>query len=922
MECFEIRDLTFSYPATQKPTLLNLSISVKQGQFVTLCGPSGCGKSTLLRQLKPVLAPHGTRSGEILFEGVPLPELPDRTQSSKIGFVMQSPENQVVTDKVWHELAFGLESLGHDTETIRLRVAEMASFFGIENWFYKRVTELSGGQKQLLNLASVMAMQPSVLILDEPTSQLDPIAAADFLATIGKINRELGTTIIITEHRLEEVFPFADRVLVMDAGKLICDGAPAQVGAELKSYAHTMFLAMPTPMRVYAAVPNGLPCPITVRDGREWLNQLTIENGQLTIEGGKQEYGEAVIELEEVWFRYEKESPDILKGLSCTVRRGEFLAILGGNGTGKSTTLALMSGRKKPYRGRVKISGVPIEKAGDLYTGLLGVLPQNPQALFLRKTVREDLWEMLSERGFTKAQKEDRLRRVAGVCRLEHLLHMHPYDLSGGEQQRTALAKVLLTQPKILMLDEPTKGFDAEFKAQFAEILSDLMAGGATIIMVSHDVEFCAKYARRCAMVFDGTIVSADTPRKFFAGNSFYTTSANRMARHLIPEAVTAEDIIRACGGKVSDAEYRKKQGDTPVWTVEAEPQPEKTPPGKKSLIKYLDAIIAFISLIFTAIPLYRDRDIIKALISGGDLAVRTLADTKTVWSYALLIVLLCAELGVIWNRFRKRPDIEQLNYQVPPDKRVLTKRTLAAVVIVLIAIPLTILFGVKVLDDRQYYFVSMAVIIETMLPFIMIFEGKKPQARELVIIAVLCAIGVAGRTAFFMLPQFKPVIAITIIAGVAFGGEAGFLVGAVTGFVSNFFYGQGPWSPLQMFSFGIIGFLAGLLFRKGILRRNRVALSVFGGIATFIIYGGIMNVASLMMFQSVDTITGEMVIAAYLQGIPFDLLHAVSTVSFLWVISDSMLEKLDRIKLKYGLLEAGDKGALEPAAKKSAEIN
>jgi energy-coupling factor transporter ATP-binding protein EcfA2 len=213
--------------------------------------------------------------GEILFEGRPLDGIGQREQSERIGFVQQSPENQIVTDKVWHELAFGLESLGYDTATIRGRVAEMASFFGIQTWFYKNVTELSGGQKQLLNLASVMAMQPSVLILDEPTSQLDPIAASDFLATVGKINRELGTTVLMTEHRLEEVFPMSDRVLVMDGGRILADGTPREVGARLRSAGHAMFLAMPTAMRVWAAVPNGAPCPVTVREGRDWLAEFS-----------------------------------------------------------------------------------------------------------------------------------------------------------------------------------------------------------------------------------------------------------------------------------------------------------------------------------------------------------------------------------------------------------------------------------------------------------------------------------------------------------------------------------------------------------------------------------------------------------------------------------------------------------------------
>ena len=408
MEAFEVRDLSFAYPEQRKDTLSQLSFTIPQGQFVSLCGPSGCGKSTLLRQLKTVLVPAGYRRGKIFFEGKPLDEVDQRTQSARIGFVQQSPENQIVTDKVWHELAFGLESLGYDTPTIRSRVAEMASFFGIQTWFYKNVTELSGGQKQLLNLASIMAMQPSVLILDEPTSQLDPIAASDFLSTIGKVNRELGTTIILTEHRLEEAFPLSDRVLVMDKGRLIADGSPREVGDLLQGSGHGMFLAMPTAMRVWASVQGASPCPITVRDGRDWLEdyakghplvELQEERISVTAE-------ETAITLEDVWYKYEKDLPDVVKGVSLTVKKGEFLALLGGNGTGKTTTLSLVGGLMEPYRGEVKLSG----KAATL--------PLDPQTLFVKKTVREDLYEMFRGMKLDKAHQENRIARAVQLCRL------------------------------------------------------------------------------------------------------------------------------------------------------------------------------------------------------------------------------------------------------------------------------------------------------------------------------------------------------------------------------------------------------------------------------------------------------------------------------------------------------------------------
>ena len=889
MECFEIRGLTFSYPEQTKKTLDDLTFSVGQGEFIALVGPSGCGKTTLLRQLKTVLAPHGNLSGDILFEGRPLPDIDQREQSAHIGFVLQNPDNQIVTDKVWHELAFGLESLGYDTQTIRGRVAEMTSFFGIQTWFYKNVSELSGGQKQLLNLAAIMAMQPSVLILDEPTSQLDPIAAADFLATVGKINRELGTTVIMTEHRLEEVFPMSDRVLVMDGGRIICDGWPRRVGEELKNSGHSMFLSMPAPMRIYAAVPNEQKCPITVRDGRLWLDEFASKHALRIIDGeepdGKQRLPDDVpeIELDDVWFKYDKDLPDVIRGLSFKAYRGEFLAILGGNGTGKTTTLSIISGINRPYRGKVCLGGKEFSEHGGLFDGLLGVLPQNPQALFVKKTVREDLQEILKKKKLSKEENNNKIASVSRLCRLEELMERHPYDLSGGEQQRAALAKVLLLEPKMLLLDEPTKGLDAEFKQVFAEILESLLRRGVTVVMVSHDIEFCAKYAHRCAMFFDGSIVTEDTPRAFFSGNSFYTTSANRMARHLLPDAITAEDVIVACGGHVPDPPMLPPDDDP---LPEDEPTAVKEDQKKLPLWRKLTAAVAGAVLLAAAVIALKEPDI------------PWLTGNNKIWLYIVLIVAaVVLELAV--NRKNDKP----IEYeQVPKGKRKLSKRTVAAAAMILLAIPLTIYIGVYYLGDRKYYFISLLIILETMIPFFLVFERRKPQARELVIISVLCAIGVAGRAAFFMLPEFKPVAAMVIISGVAFGGETGFLVGAVTMLVSNIMFSQGPWTPWQMFAMGIIGFLAGVLFRKGFLRRSRLPLCVFGGLATLIIYGGLMNPSSVIMYN--DNPTWPMFLSAYLMGFPFDLVHASATVLFLWFISRPMLEKLDRIKVKYGLIE------------------
>ena len=414
MQTFTISDLSFTYPTETAPALQNVSLSIEAGSFTVLCGRSGCGKSTLLRQLKPILQPHGTKTGEILFEGKPLDSLTQREQSARIGFVLQNLDAQLVTDKVWHELAFGLESLGLDTPTIRRRVAEIASYFGIQNWFYTPVAELSGGQKQLVNLASVMALEPSVLLLDEPTSQLDPIAATDFLSTLGRINRELGTTIILSEHRLEDALALSTNVVFMERGCVLDTGTASEVGARLKAADSDMFSAMPVPMRIYASVPNELSCPVTVAQGRLWLESFSQTHKLSPIPApaaAKRHEDAPAVELTEAFFRYDKESPDVVKALSLRAYRGELLAILGGNGTGKSTTMGLISGVNRAYRGKVSVLG----HAPQEVLSRVALLPQDPQTLFVKNTVIEDLLSVLDDQPKDKRKARWRFRRQSSA---------------------------------------------------------------------------------------------------------------------------------------------------------------------------------------------------------------------------------------------------------------------------------------------------------------------------------------------------------------------------------------------------------------------------------------------------------------------------------------------------------------------------
>ena len=828
MGCIQINQLSFTYPEDTEPALQDVSLTIPDGAFFVLCGLSGCGKSTLLRQLKPALAPHGTGSGSIYYNGVRIDKLDLRQQSQKIGFVQQNPEYQIVTDKVWHELAFGMESLGYDTGTIRRRVAEMASFFGIQTWFQKSTAELSGGQKQLLNLAAVMVLQPDVLILDEPASQLDPIAASEFLELLGRINRELGTTIILSEHRLEEALAFATKAAVLDNGRVLAEGSVPDIGAFLRNTRHAMYQAMPCAMQVWAALASQTvseECPVSVREGNLWLNRYAARHpANACIVHEKPLTGEAaepVIRAKGVWYRYERNDTDVVKGFDFTARKGDRICILGGNGTGKTTALKLLAGLYAPYRGSVT------------HTGTVMLLPQNPQTMFLKSTVRADLLAALPR----QEQKEEAILETARLCGIANLLSRHPYDLSGGEQQRAALAKLLLLQPDILLLDEPTKGFDIAFQQTFASILDALQQRGITVIMVSHDVEFCARYGQQCMLFFDGAVIVSEPARTFFAGNHFYTTAASRIARNILPEAITAEDIILSFEG--SDSSRMPYPLTPPENKADTDTRQRKEQTGQTKK---------------------------EESRGGGNCRIEHTDEQKD---------------------------------ERPSGNRAVWSSRLCRL-LPLVCIPLTLLLGMQYLPGNRQYITALLVMAEAMLPFLAAFENRKPHARELVLLAVICAIAVAGRAAFFMLPQCKPVLAIIILTGAVLGAEAGFLAGVITMLASNMLFGQGIWTPWQMFAMGLCGYLAGVLFQKGRLPHSRFSLGLFGLICAIGIYGVIMNLSTALLYT--PELTFRAIAPYLLSGYPMDCMHGAATWLFLWLGAEPVIEKLERIKEKHGI--------------------
>ena len=512
----EIRNVSFTYPVQENAALSRVNLNIEDGEFVLVCGDSGSGKTTLLKLLKREISPVGERSGEIFVFGKRIEDLSEKESVSRIAYVSQSIESSLVCEDVRRELAFTAESLGFESAEIRRRTAETAMFFGIEHLFRRKVDELSGGEKQLVSLAAAVVCVPDILILDEPCARLDPIASKKLIHYVRRLNVEMGITVIISEHRTDDIFPAASKVVVLDKGHVVFSGGPNEaVGApSVPEY------LLPAASRIYRRIKiegSNKDAAIDVVSCQQFIRR---QGGDIVLDMFENDVCEDrknkdnIVLLKDVYFSFGGRRDDVLRGLSLDINSGEVLAILGGNGAGKTTLLNVISGVYRCESGRRKAK---FRRAG--------VLPQDVRNLFLTSTVSDDL-AMAASVGESAAIDD-----IVEMMGLRHLLERNPFDLSGGELERAGIAKVLLGQPDIVLLDEPTKGMDRRSAAELCGVIASLKGRGIAVVIVTHDAEIAERCADRCGLLFDGDIVSVETTDKFFAGLDYFTTETRRIFR-------------------------------------------------------------------------------------------------------------------------------------------------------------------------------------------------------------------------------------------------------------------------------------------------------------------------------------------------------------------------------------------------------
>jgi len=545
-ELMSLKQLTFTYPATSRPALNDVDLSIASGDFVVIVGATGSGKTTLLRQLKPELIPAGKLTGTAQYQGRSIQTLSTTESAQAIGVVVQDPVVQPVMATVIEELAFSLENVGVSATSMPGRIAEIANFLGLDQILHTPLQKLSGGQLQLVNLASALVLHPAMLLLDEPTAQLDPTTAQNFLNVLQQVHHELGLTIVMSEHRLDRVLPLASRLLIMQDGALLAAGSVA-TGLQLMTQ-HTELASF------VPAIPNffvqqhltGHRLPLTVATAQQMLGQRGISFKLRSSAMPVKTAGSPLLTLTGVSFRYDQQAPT-LRTIDVTFATGTWVAILGKNGAGKSTLLRVLAGLRKPQHGKVRLDKQLVWKLNNsALIRQVGLLSQHPIDQFTGLTVREELTAQarLGNEPANATTVTDWLAKL----QLTAVADQNVFDLSGGQQQLVGLGLALITRPRLLLLDEPTKGLDPVTKQLVGRLLENYRAAGVTIVMASHDVEFSAQFATHGTFMFDGQLTPVQLSREFFTTNFMATTAVNRLLRQWVPQALFSTDVERKGG--------------------------------------------------------------------------------------------------------------------------------------------------------------------------------------------------------------------------------------------------------------------------------------------------------------------------------------------------------------------------------------
>lgn len=545
-----VQDLSFAYPDQTAKVLDHINLTINLGDFLLIAGNTGSGKTTLLNHFKKELTPLGNRQGHITIDGTPIDDLSKLQSAQTVGYVAQDPQVQPVMSKVIDELAFPLENIGCPSDEIERRITELSNFLGLDQSLNREINQLSGGQLQLVNLASVLILRPKLILLDEPTSQLDPLIAQNFLNVLSRVQRELGITIVLTEHRLSTISGLANRMILLQHQTITFDGSPTDGIKEMFKDDRLTYFIPSIPKLFLANQITSNPLPISVAQGQAAIqaaNLKFIPTAKAPVHQSNNEH-QPLLTAKNISFTFDG-TRNVIDHLDLTVNRGDWLAIIGKNGSGKSTLLSLLIGLTTPQHGKIRFEQQVVWKIRTAdRIKRISFLSQTPSLQFTANSVRQELEVQANQLKLPDPAQQ--IKQLVAKFHLEKILNQNPFDISGGQQQLLGLAIALMAKPDLLVLDEATKGLDPYTKVMVGNTLKEAQQNCVTIIMASHDMEFCAAFADHCTFMFDGHLNTLLPTTAFFANNFFFTTPINRIVRDQVPDALLVDDLTLESEGR------------------------------------------------------------------------------------------------------------------------------------------------------------------------------------------------------------------------------------------------------------------------------------------------------------------------------------------------------------------------------------